>query len=167
MKLIKQILIVITFLYLSGFLLQFIFSLVKVTTAKNSLISDYYDSWTAVYYISAMFFIKRVIPLLPLLVGTYYLIKLLLQKRLSKAVVIGINVLLYVCYGFAVFGNQFWHIKIFTRSFESPLLAFIKFENRDLYFSLTSLMGFLMFTFMSYRFWKVKLINHPGQESPV
>jgi hypothetical protein len=95
------------------------------------------------------------VPVYLILFGVFRLLTIKLNIRLYHLLLVMIFV--YFLYGYILFGMQFWHLKYIMGRYPD-INKWIEYEHRDLYFSITSLLGFVLFTWLgSYtKLWRTK-----------
>lgn len=90
--------------------------------------------------------------LIPYFILLYLLIIFMRKKNNFSFYLKGLIFLTsYFCYGFLVFGNQFWHVKNLFE--DNKFIKWLSSEHRDLYFSVSSLLGCILFVIIVNRFY--------------
>jgi len=116
-------------------------------TASNIPFSSAIASYTRVLL---LLIVKRCLPMVPILIVMYLIGSFLVKKcKLSIFTLVAIFSLLYIVLGLGLFGGNFWQLhNMYSGDFE--LRTWFKSEQKDMFFSVSSLFGTFYFVWKSF-----------------
>ena len=123
-------------------------------TASNIPFSSAIGSYTRVLL---LLIVTRCLPMVPILIVIYLIGNFLIKKcKLSLFTFIAIFSLLYIVLGLGLCGGNFWQLhNMYSGGFE--LRTWFISEQKDMFFSVSSLFGTIYFV------WKSFYSDHPKQ----